>query len=291
MNEKKILAVIVTYNRVNDLKNCVNSLRRQTYKYFDILVVNNGSTDGTKEFVDSLEDIIVIHQDNLGGAGGFFAGQKYMMEKGYDWIWMMDDDGIAENNQLLQLVEFTNSNRQNLFVNALVVDKDEHDSLAFHSNGMSKNELMKMESYDGFIHPFNGTFVNRKVFETCGLTKKEMFIWGDEIELTMRFAKAGFKATTVCHAIHYHPKEKGIKKPLMPGIMNRTLLIKPKKFSKHFYRNLGYIHGQYFHDKWYKGFKPMVFYSLFFMLRLDFPEAYKVLNYYLRGMRNDYSEA
>ena len=76
MNEKKILAVIVTYNRVNDLKNCVNSLRRQTYKYFDILVVNNGSTDGTKEFVDSLEDIIVIHQDNLGGAGGFYADKN-----------------------------------------------------------------------------------------------------------------------------------------------------------------------------------------------------------------------
>ena len=52
MNEKKILAVIVTYNRVNDLKNCVNSLRRQTYRYFDILVVNNGSIDGTKEYLD-----------------------------------------------------------------------------------------------------------------------------------------------------------------------------------------------------------------------------------------------
>ena len=34
----------------------------------------------------------------------------------------------------------------------------------------------------------------------------------------------------------------------------------------------------------------MVFYSLFFMLRLDFPEAYKVVKYYLRGMGNDYSE-
>ena len=56
MNEKKILAVIVTYNRVNDLKNCVNSLRRQTYKYFDILVVNNGSIDGTKEYLDCQND-------------------------------------------------------------------------------------------------------------------------------------------------------------------------------------------------------------------------------------------
>ena len=68
---ENILAVVVTYNRINDLKLCINSLRNQTYRDFDILIVDNGSTDGTKEFVDSLEDIIVIHQDNLGGAGGF----------------------------------------------------------------------------------------------------------------------------------------------------------------------------------------------------------------------------
>lgn len=287
---ENILAVVVTYNRINDLKLCINSLHNQAFKDFDILVVNNGSTDGTKEYLDSLNNIVKIHQDNLGGAGGFYAGQEYMMSNGYDWIWMMDDDGIADTDQLLHLVEFTQKHSENQFVNALVVDKDNHDALAFYANGISKEELMNMESYDGFIHPFNGTFVNREVFEICGLTKKEMFIWGDEIELTMRFAKAGFKATTVCHAIHYHPKEKGIKKPMLPGIMNRTLLIKPKKFSKHYYRNLGYIHGQYFHDKWYKGFKPMVFYMLYFTLRIDYKEAYKVVKYYLRGMRNDYSE-
>lgn len=290
MIRKKILAVIVTYNRVNDLKNCIRSLRSQTFKDFDILVVNNGSTDGTKEYLDSLDNIVKIHQDNLGGAGGFYAGQEYMMSNGYDWIWMMDDDGIADTDQLLHLVEFTQKHSENLFVNALVVDKDNHDALAFCSNGVSKETLVNMDSYAGFIHPFNGTFINRKVMETCGLIKKEMFIWGDEIELTIRYTRAGFKPVTVCDAIHYHPKEKGVFKEMIPRLWRMKMLIKPERMSKHYYRNMGYIHGQYFHLKWYKGYKPMLYYALFHIFRLNVGETYKAVKYYLNGMYNNYTD-
>jgi rhamnopyranosyl-N-acetylglucosaminyl-diphospho-decaprenol beta-1,3/1,4-galactofuranosyltransferase len=56
----KVLNVIVTYNRLNDLKVCVEKVRAQTYKNFDILVVNNGSTDGTTEYLAEQTDIKVL---------------------------------------------------------------------------------------------------------------------------------------------------------------------------------------------------------------------------------------
>ena len=74
----KVLNVIVTYNRLNDLKVCIENVKGQTYKNLDILVVNNGSTDGTTEYLAAQTDIKVINQNNLGGAGGFYAGMKYM---------------------------------------------------------------------------------------------------------------------------------------------------------------------------------------------------------------------
>ena len=80
MENTFVACVVVTYNRLGCLKQCLNALRNQSCQQFDIIVVNNGSTDGTKEFLDSQKDIIVIHQQNLGGAGGFYAGMKYMME-------------------------------------------------------------------------------------------------------------------------------------------------------------------------------------------------------------------
>ena len=95
---KKVLAIIVTYNRLDCLKECLASLNSQTCQDFDILVINNGSTDGTKEYLDSKENLLKIHQNNLGGAGGFYAGMKYMYDNGYEWLWMMDDDGLPEKS-------------------------------------------------------------------------------------------------------------------------------------------------------------------------------------------------
>ena len=83
MNWLSTLAVVVTFNRLNDLKVCIDALRNQTYKQLDILVVNNGSTDGTKEWLAQQNDVNVINQGNLGGAGGFYAGMEYMMSHDY----------------------------------------------------------------------------------------------------------------------------------------------------------------------------------------------------------------
>lgn len=281
----KILAIIVTYNRLPDLKICIQTLKKQNYMDFDILVVNNGSTDGTKEFLDECRDVISIHQENLGGAGGFNAGQQYALEHGYDWVWMMDDDGVPHEDQLQNLLVYAEKSGKK-FLNALVIDKDDHSRFAFYAQGFKLSDVDGREVIEEFIHPFNGTFIHRSVLETAGLVKKEMFIWGDEIELTMRYRKHGFEPVTVCNAIHYHPKEKGN----FQKFLNMNLLIKPERMSAFYYRNQGYIHGEYFHDKWYKGWKPMVYYTLYYLSKLNVREACKVLKFYIKGMKNDYSD-
>ena len=70
----KIAAVVVTYNRLDLMKKCVNALRKQSRILNTIFVINNNSTDGTKEWLDRQTDLIVIHQPNVGGAGGFARG-------------------------------------------------------------------------------------------------------------------------------------------------------------------------------------------------------------------------
>ena len=104
MNRKRVALVIVTYNRLIDLKKCLESLRNQTEKDFDIIVVNNGSTDSTQEYLSTCKEIRVIEQENCGGAGGFYAGMRYMFDNGYEWLWMMDDDGIPDRCQLENLL-------------------------------------------------------------------------------------------------------------------------------------------------------------------------------------------
>ncbi|RYZ98092.1 MAG: glycosyltransferase, partial [Sphingobacteriaceae bacterium] len=91
MNES-IVGVVVTFNRLDLLKNCITSLKRQTRSLDQIIVVNNGSTDGTEKWLNEQQGLIVIHQENSGGAGGFHRGMKEGYEHNYDWIWVMDDD-------------------------------------------------------------------------------------------------------------------------------------------------------------------------------------------------------
>lgn len=294
---KRILAIVVTYNRLSELKNCLGALFSQTYQDFDICIVNNGSTDGTTEWLDEITiadryvrgEIVVINQQNLGGAGGFYAGQEYALEHGYEWIWMMDDDGVPHPDQLQCLVQYAEKNGGK-FLNALVVDKDDHSQFAFFAHDWTIDQALQVESIEHFVHPFNGTFIHTDVLKECGLTKKEMFIWGDEVELTMRYIKAGYRPLTVTSAIHYHPKEKGIFETVLPRIINKTVLLKPKGMSQYFYRNLGYIHGLYYRDKWYKGLKPMVMYAIYHCRRFDIAEACKAVKYYIRGMNDNYSD-
>ena len=102
---KQVLITVVTYNRIRDLGKCIDALRNQTHSDFDILVVNNGSSDGTKEWLEQQGDIITINQENMGGAGGFYSGMRYMIDHDYQWLLMMDDDGIADKDELKNLLE------------------------------------------------------------------------------------------------------------------------------------------------------------------------------------------
>ena len=61
----KITAVVVTYNRRELLIRCIEHLRKQTVKLDNIIVINNGSTDGTDVWLDSQIDLDVIHQENV----------------------------------------------------------------------------------------------------------------------------------------------------------------------------------------------------------------------------------
>ncbi len=106
----KICTVIVTYNRYELLKECLDSLLNQTYKT-DILIVNNASTDGTDIKIKTdgyLKNENIIYKEldkNLGGAGGFSFGVKFALDNNYDYVWLMDDDAEPELNTLEGLIK------------------------------------------------------------------------------------------------------------------------------------------------------------------------------------------
>lgn len=105
--------LIVTYNRLNLLKECIQAVLHQKMKPTNIIVVNNNSTDGTdnylKKISNQLSNLKILNlNENLGGAGGFNAGFKYFIQNSSsDYLWLMDDDAIPNNLTLKNLLSAT----------------------------------------------------------------------------------------------------------------------------------------------------------------------------------------
>ena len=103
----RIGAVIVTFNRLPYLQQLLPALQTQTVPVNEVIVVNNSSTDGTKEWLETQTLFSIIQQGNTGGAGGFSTGIKSALEKGVEWIWVMDDDVLPQKDCLEKLLSYS----------------------------------------------------------------------------------------------------------------------------------------------------------------------------------------
>ena len=97
-----VTAIVPTFNRIKYLPQCLKSLLSQTRIPDKIIVVNDGSTDSTREFIRGFNGISVIEQRNSGKSA---ALNRALSECSSDYIWICDDDDIADENGLQAMVE------------------------------------------------------------------------------------------------------------------------------------------------------------------------------------------
>lgn len=216
-----IACVIVTYNRKNYLKRCLEAVDKQTLKPQSVYVVDNASTDGT---IDSVKEWgfyeckrngitykYVLNKKNEGGAGGFHLGMKTAFNDGiYDGFWVMDDDGEPDNECLKELVRFL-PNRD--YIAPMVLSDVDRKTCSFIPSKKYEDVCRQADScgvIENWASPFNGILYSRNLVEKIGFPKKEMFIWGDEINYQIRAEKAGFSRMTNIKAVHYHPVDRQV---------------------------------------------------------------------------------
>lgn len=194
----KILTVIVTYNRKNLLEESIKALLNQSYKDFDILIVDNNSTDGTyedvvKKYIDNRVKYINTNK-NIGGAGGFNLGIKEAIKSNYDYAWVMDDDSIPNENSLESIVNKSKILKGEFsYINSFVKWTDNNyckmngvsfdDTKILENYNLINNNLLAIESSS-----FVGCFINLKFAKKVGLPIKEFFIYADDMEYTLRLS-------------------------------------------------------------------------------------------------------
>ncbi len=205
----KIFAVVVTFNRRELLKRGIASLH-QNRAIDTIVVVNNGSTDGTKEWLDSQKDLTVIHQQNVGGSGGFYTGIEFAYNNGADWIWCMDDDVYPRADCLDNLLKHIDNPEIGILAPRRLMEGNIfcHDFQEYNLTNpfasMYVGKLNKMEiNGPTFVKgtAFEGPFISRKVVSSIGLPNRELFIFCDDTDYCLRATLAGFKILYVPEAL------------------------------------------------------------------------------------------
>lgn len=220
-NNVKVFAVVVTYNRCELLKKVIHALREQTYTLDSIIIVNNGSADGTDKWLSEQVGLTGITQENLGGSGGFWRGIKEAYQQGADYIWCMDDDVHPYPDCLEQymknmpvkggiLAPFRLLNGEKIVLGG--------ECLHFNLNSIFKSlkqdvTLKDIENSANTIRvesvAFEGPIISRNVVEAIGLPEKDLFIFWDDTEYSYRAFRNGFDVLYVKSARFFKEKLAG----------------------------------------------------------------------------------
>jgi GT2 family glycosyltransferase len=264
----KIAAVVVTFNRLELLKQCIQSLRIQTYKLDEIIIINNSSMDGTLEWLNQQNDLTIITQENSGSAGGQHTGIKTAYEKGYDWILCTDDDTSFDGNYIRILMEYAIS-KGILFLGGSVIN--EKNELLVNHRGLLKEKIIKekiqipidIQGYTSeivFVQfiSFVGMILNRTIIDKVGFPNNKFFYQHDDVEYCFRIKKY-FSGLLVPAATMIHKERESHNFKKFRNIKERKnhALSKTKLFYD--VRNLTFIVLTYYSNPFIKYFSIINF--------------------------------
>ena len=228
--------MVVTYNRLPLLRQCLAALTSQTALGLTIFLIDNASTDGTAEAVAAMTLPNLVYRNtgkNMGGAGGFAYGVREAALAGYDALWLMDDDTLPTPTALAEFLQ---------------ADRDLHGRYGWLSgralapdgtdqpmNLQRVTPYKDLPNFDGARIPvvmasFVSLFLRTETVRRYGLPIAEFFIWSDDWEYTRRISRA-----QPCYVI---PASRVVHAMQNPGIVNIAADV-PARWERYryFYRN------------------------------------------------------
>jgi GT2 family glycosyltransferase len=220
-----VCIVILNWNNCEDTLRCIRSVREQTYDRRRVLVIDNGSTDGSAERLAALGDEVelIALAENTGYAGGnniafAHAFTSTPARAAADYAWLLNNDAVAEPDTLARLVETAEAAADIGLASPLV--RAHPDAPAAEFNGgridltiptylMTGDVALAREwqaSQPGQV-VLHGTalLVRRALWERIGGFDETLFAYWEDVDYSIRSGLAGFRNvadfdTAIVHA-------------------------------------------------------------------------------------------
>lgn len=209
----KIAGVVITYNRLDLLKKVIEGLTNQSVFIDKIFIVNNDSTDGTTEWLSTIQNqrIEVVNQENVGGAGGFKTGVQKAFAGNFDWIWAMDDDVVPKVNCLEELLKYAQLPDLGIllpsrfFCDKPFITEYEKINLSnpfthwgirrIKASALKENKTISVQTMT-----FEGPLIKKEVIRDIGFPDSNYFILYDDTDYAYRAIKHGYKIYMISSA-------------------------------------------------------------------------------------------
>jgi GT2 family glycosyltransferase len=219
----KTVVVVPNWNGLDFLADCLNSLVAQSARNFSITVVDNGSTDGSRELVQhEYPSVKLIRRDkNYGFTGGTNPGIQDAIACGAAYIALLNNDAVADKNWLQFLVETADQDQGLGSVTSKILQfgaERKIDSTGdFYSSwglpfprGRDEIDQGQFDSDDQrcvFAGTGGATLFRTRMLCEIGLFDQDFFAYYEDIDLGFRGQLCGWKAAyepraLVCHRVH-----------------------------------------------------------------------------------------
>jgi len=208
MSEPNVFVLVLSYNGIKWLKDCLPSIFDMDYQNFETVVIDNGSSDGTQDFLREFfpQVQVIALQQNRGYAGGFNAGLEYAAQRDAEYFLIMNNDVEIDTHALSALVEVAKTDVKAGFVTGKVYYFDRRDviqtvgrredpitwagtHIGADEKDIGQYDQIKERLFADDIY----TLVSRKMYDEIGGYDPQFFLHCEEFDWQLRAKKAGWK--------------------------------------------------------------------------------------------------
>lgn len=197
----KAIAVIPTFNRAEQLGECIEGLALQTRPVDAVIVIDNASSEPIKPAIERGSYPFPVGYvrigSNTGSAGGFATGVATAIAENADWVWIQDNDGIAHPDCLERLLEAAESVPGAALLAPQVYD-EEGGVQGQHRGSYLRGHTLpaKEETYSRPLVPVDyasyiGILVDAKAIAAASGPDPRLFLWVDDLEWCLRLGEHG----------------------------------------------------------------------------------------------------
>lgn len=215
MEYKKVSVIVITYNGKHHLKECFDSLKKQTYKNFDAYLLDNASVDGSSDFIRENYPWMKVIQfkTNYGFAEGYNRAIKMVNT---EYVALLNDDTRTDPKWLEELVKAIESDETLFAVGSKILFYDRPDIInhagakitiigAGFDIGFGEKDSPEFneQKYVGAVCGA-GMLVRKEIFEEIGGFDEDYFAYFEDLDLCWRAWLYGYKTLYVPTSVVYH---------------------------------------------------------------------------------------